>query len=133
MLIHNDGELATRYAIFVDDINTSGCDQKGNEHTKHAWKQLKPRIYSMGNRAHARTLTYPWGLEWCSNIYGYSILKKVYNSEEVDLVEVWVGLDLVSLSDRGSNLYCRVMSMGWIVSACDRSLLWRKALSQMDL
>ena len=35
--------------------------------------------------------------------YGYSIFKKVYKSEEVDSVEVWVRPDLVSLLDSRCN------------------------------
>ena len=51
MLIRKDGELATCYAIFVDDIHPSGCDQKGDKHTKHTCKQLKLRMNSRGNLA----------------------------------------------------------------------------------
>ena len=52
MLIRKDGKLATHYANFVDDIHSSGRDQKGdNKHTKCACKQLKSRMNSSGKCA----------------------------------------------------------------------------------
>ena len=49
-----DSKLASRYAIFVDDIPQMGCDQNGDEHTKHACKELKSRMNSRGNWADDR-------------------------------------------------------------------------------
>ena len=54
MLICKDGELAIRYAIFVNDIHPSGRDQKGDEQTRRVCKQLNSRMNLRGNWADDR-------------------------------------------------------------------------------
>jgi hypothetical protein len=51
ILLRQDGEAATRKAVFVDDIHPTGRDPPGKEVTLKACKQLKSGMNTRGNQA----------------------------------------------------------------------------------